>query len=209
MHNSKHILIAGTGRAGTTFLVELFTELGFDTGFSYATVKSKKNGLANAGLEKSLMDEEVPMLVKDPNFYEYAEQFFRERKRALSFCIIPTREISQVISSRERVHDNNIKALGMLERMAFFIKAAWYFLNGRVKSFEGGLVGPSRRQLGKHLTQEYYNLIRVLSLNSVPIIHLPFPEFLRDPEELYKQLKPITVEISFEDFLTAYNKVIE
>jgi hypothetical protein len=29
----RHILISGTGRAGTTFLVQLFTALGFDTGF--------------------------------------------------------------------------------------------------------------------------------------------------------------------------------
>ena len=29
----KKILITGTGRSGTTFLIKLFTFLGFDTGF--------------------------------------------------------------------------------------------------------------------------------------------------------------------------------
>lgn len=30
-----HIIISGTGRAGTTFLVQLLTELELDTGFPY------------------------------------------------------------------------------------------------------------------------------------------------------------------------------
>lgn len=33
----RHIIISGTGRAGATFLVQLFTALGIDTGFTDLT----------------------------------------------------------------------------------------------------------------------------------------------------------------------------
>jgi hypothetical protein len=33
--NGKENTYAGTGRAGTTFLVSLLTDLGFDTGYTY------------------------------------------------------------------------------------------------------------------------------------------------------------------------------
>jgi hypothetical protein len=48
MNAKSHILISGTGRAGTTFLVELPTELGFDTG------KGHYNENCHAGLKNSI-----------------------------------------------------------------------------------------------------------------------------------------------------------
>ena len=46
------ILISGTGRAGTTFLVQLLTELGLDTGYSDPErVAMTYSEQARAGLE--------------------------------------------------------------------------------------------------------------------------------------------------------------
>ena len=66
-----HIIIAGTGRAGTTFLVQLFTELGLDTGFSKEDFLTKIDPISHGGLERSLDDanyEKLPRVIKSP-FY--------------------------------------------------------------------------------------------------------------------------------------------
>ena len=50
-HTCNVILIAGTGRAGTTFLVEELTALGAPTGFTEARIKGAQESHAHAGLE--------------------------------------------------------------------------------------------------------------------------------------------------------------
>jgi hypothetical protein len=52
-----HTVISGTGRAGTTFLVELFTNLKIDTGFSKDELKTFKFSNCNAGLERKMMND--------------------------------------------------------------------------------------------------------------------------------------------------------
>lgn len=41
-----HILIGGTGRAGTTLLVRWFTALGFDTGFTPEEVAGRRSAIS-------------------------------------------------------------------------------------------------------------------------------------------------------------------
>jgi len=49
----SHVLITGTGRAGTSLLVQILTELGLDTGFKKGV---KLDAKSNAGLERSIKD---------------------------------------------------------------------------------------------------------------------------------------------------------
>lgn len=49
---SNQVIISGTGRAGTTFLIQLLTCLGFDTGF--ANVEAAIDPNCNAGMEWDL-----------------------------------------------------------------------------------------------------------------------------------------------------------
>lgn len=49
MDKRKRILITGTGRAGTSFLIELFTNLGFETGFKPEEIKDYKFSIGRAG----------------------------------------------------------------------------------------------------------------------------------------------------------------
>ena len=78
----EHILITGTGRAGTTFLVELLTNLGLETGFDSSTIATKKNKIARAGLEHTFKNSNCPYVVKDPNFFEYADEVFNVQLNA-------------------------------------------------------------------------------------------------------------------------------
>ena len=60
------VIITGTGRAGTTFLVRLLTELGLETGISRKNWHKKFYPACNAGLEHNLLDPETPYIVKNP-----------------------------------------------------------------------------------------------------------------------------------------------
>jgi hypothetical protein len=60
--SKHHVIISGTGRAGTTFLVQLLTELGLDTGFPDAHSQIFPN--CNAGMEYDIRDPKAPYIVK-------------------------------------------------------------------------------------------------------------------------------------------------
>ena len=47
------VIITGTGRAGTTFLVQLLTEMGLDTGYTRASLARDYFEHCSAGLEPS------------------------------------------------------------------------------------------------------------------------------------------------------------
>ena len=64
---SDHILIGGTGRTGTTLLVQVLTVLGFDTGYSEQQVLRDVDDISHAGLEHaSLGEPDLPQVIKSP-----------------------------------------------------------------------------------------------------------------------------------------------
>ena len=58
------MLITGTGRSGTTFLVELLANLGLDTGYKPEELKDHKKKVGRAGLEKDIRADDSPYIVK-------------------------------------------------------------------------------------------------------------------------------------------------
>lgn len=54
MFSRPHVVITGTGRTGTTFLVELLTHLELDTGFTAESVTQMKDQTGRAGLEHDI-----------------------------------------------------------------------------------------------------------------------------------------------------------
>jgi hypothetical protein len=75
-HNpERHLVIAGTGRAGTSFLVRYLTELGLDTTLARNGDRAGWDSEANAGLESLLVSgNDLPYVVKSPWIGEYVEQ---------------------------------------------------------------------------------------------------------------------------------------
>jgi len=47
----NHVLITGTGRAGTTFLIHLLTKIGVDTGFDLENIDAFIDQTSFGGLE--------------------------------------------------------------------------------------------------------------------------------------------------------------
>ena len=60
--SDRKIIIAGTGRAGTTFLVAVLTDLGLDTGYEPG---APMNGVSG-GMERSIGHWDTPRVVKSP-----------------------------------------------------------------------------------------------------------------------------------------------
>lgn len=78
-----HILIGGTGRAGTTLLVQYFTVLGFDTGFTETDARTRVNPVSHAGLEHSLKrtlakGKSLPYVAKSPYFGANLAQYLED-----------------------------------------------------------------------------------------------------------------------------------
>lgn len=84
-----HVVITGTGRCGTTFLVELLTNLGLDTGFSLAHTSQLKDEVAHAGLEKNIDDQDCPYIIKNPGFCDQAKDVLQRKDIIIDHIYTP------------------------------------------------------------------------------------------------------------------------
>lgn len=90
------ILITGTGRNGTTFLIRLFTELGFDTGFNKKNYHKHIAKNCNAGMEKDWDAESY--IVKNPEFCTKIDEIMKYFH--IDMVFIPMRDLEEVAISR-------------------------------------------------------------------------------------------------------------
>jgi len=99
----RHVVIAGTGRAGTSFLVRFLSECGVPAG---DLDQLQYFDDARAGLEQHLSNDTEAYLVKDPWFHEYMESLDLAAID-LEAVIIPVRDPRLSALSRvrqERAH---------------------------------------------------------------------------------------------------------
>lgn len=189
---SNHIVIAGTGRAGTTFLVKLFTNMGFETGFSREQLKVHEK--SRAGLEINLLKNfSPPYIVKDPSFFEYADKIFEKQNMVIDCLIVPIRDLKSAAESR-RVVEKELSSSGC-------------YKDGHVP---GGLIGtsdPSKQE--EVLLKSFYKLLYQSSKTSIPIILLHFPGMVSDPLYLYDKLSPILKNIDYEIFNNAFKSTVD
>jgi hypothetical protein len=93
----RHLVIAGTGRAGTSFLVRYLTELGLDTTLTRKGDAAAWDGPANAGFEDLLIaGRTLPYVVKSPWIGEYIEQILKEERFKIDAFIVPVRDLVEV-----------------------------------------------------------------------------------------------------------------
>ena len=92
------MLIAGTGRTGTSFLMQLLTNLGLDTGFKKGVQLEQG---CNAGLESHLSNiNKWNYIVKNPRFSLVLNKINADID--IEHIIIPIRDYRKVAESRER-----------------------------------------------------------------------------------------------------------
>src|SRR5438128_8312469 len=103
-----HLLIAGTGRAGTSLLVKILSACGLDTELNRA-----KGPLwyepANAGIESlPLADADQPYVLKSPWTYQFLDELLCRKDVRIDGLIVPIRDLREAAASRIIVELQNM-----------------------------------------------------------------------------------------------------
>ena len=196
----KHVVITGTGRCGTTFLVELLTHLGLDTGFNSENLEARKYQIARAGLEHDIRVDPCPYIVKKPRFNEYAQEVLARGDIHIEHIFIPMRDLYSAAESRRFVEKDTLSRLSLLERMAVAQSG---------EPLPGGLWRTTSVEAGEQehvLLEQVYDLLLTLSNTSIPITVMRFPRIVKDCRYLFEKLDPILPDVSYKSFETAFAK---
>lgn len=160
---SSKIVISGTGRAGTTFLVQVLTDLGLDTGFTSA---AEGDARTRGGLEKDITDPDAPKIVKSPHLSAQLGELLETRQVTVEHVIVPMRQLE--VAAASRVRSTNY---------------------GKNPGIPGGLFGTSRatRQLASLATLQYELFFTIARFDLTHTILL-FPRFAQDWEYTHRKL---------------------
>jgi hypothetical protein len=162
-----HLLIAGTGRAGTTLLMRILTRLGLDTGFTCGQFAAVEANVGRAGLELSVTREtaaRLPAIIKTPHIADNIGEALAEGWLPLDRVLIPVRELGAAAESR-RAASRRAEALGRNGLAA---------PGGLWKTRE-----PERQE--QELAVQFHKLVEALVAHEVPMTLLAFPRFAREP----------------------------
>jgi hypothetical protein len=184
-----HVIISGTGRAGTTFLVQLFTELKLDTGFPDIHTGVFRN--SNAGMELDLRQNDAPYFIKNPWLCDNLDEILMTEDIVIDHAIIPIRDLYSAAQSRIHVSE---KAEGEGHM--------------RGNTTPGGLWHTSNpAEQESVLAKQLYKLLHTTAKHDIPVIMLLFPKLVSDPKYLYEKIRQLFENISFENFIYAFKKV--
>ncbi len=171
-----HVVIAGTGRAGTSFLVRFLNLCGLDTGTSTDSFDER----AKAGLEHNLLDEHAPYVVKDPWLFAYCERVDLGAVN-VDALLVPVRELMAAASSR------------LLQERVAMAEGPWpdwppSDVHGMVT---GGVVySLDPVDQARILAVGFHRLIHWATVGRIPLILLEFPRIVNDGEYLIETLWP-------------------
>ncbi len=186
------MLIGGTGRAGTTLLVQLFSALGLDTGFSAAEAKREVDPHSHAGLERWLADEDRPYIIKNPRLSDELGEALDAGRVTIDAAIIPVRDLFSAAESRRSV----------------FREAGRR--GGNALGHPGSLWKTSKpHKQEEKLAVEFFRFLHTLVRYEVTTYFLEFPRFARDPEYFARALGPFLASqgVSSEDAVRAVRSV--
>ena len=177
----KHVVITGTGRTGTTFIVKLLTYLGLDTGFSVDDTKTYINAAERCGLEfkAGIWDlADAPYIIKSPWFVDCAEALFAREDIQIERIFIPMRDLYAAAESRRYIR--------------------------------GGLWKTDKPDEQENvLLVNLYKLILAISNTDIPITLLQYPRLIRDSLYLYNKLETILNKVPYDEFKATFDEIYE
>ena len=199
LFNDRHSIITGTGRSGTTALVQLFTFLGFDTGYTEETCMNIDE-VAKAGLEYELEEEYTPYLIKSPWFMFDVDESIEhciQHNIKIDCVIVPIRNLRDAAESRKRIYNYHLE-LGMDSHEAA------RQLGSLLPPYDGVL------QEAK-LASQMYRFFKMMAEYEVPLYCLSFPKLVYDWEHCYNSLQPLLVKhgVTQLDVKRAHAKVMK
>ena len=101
----EKILITGTGRCGTTFLIKIFSFLNFNTGFTQDNYEKHISKNCNSGMEKIYTEKYY--ILKNPKFILNIEHILKDPSMKIKKVIIPIRNFKDSAMSRVKHGNNN------------------------------------------------------------------------------------------------------
>lgn len=101
----EKILITGTGRCGTTFLIKLFSFLDFNTGYNRNNYKLSISSNCNSGMERNYKDDYN--VIKNPTFMMDIEKISKDTSIKIKNVIIPIRDLKMSAKSRVNHGEEN------------------------------------------------------------------------------------------------------
>lgn len=184
-----HLIISGTGRAGTTFLIQLFTALGLDTGFSDLTSDVLSN--CHAGMEKDIRHPDTPYVIKNPWLCDYLDETLEKGDLIIDHAIIPMRDLYSAAESRR---DVTLRTSGQLS----------------TEETPGGLWHTTiPEQQEAILAHQLYKIIYTIAKRDIPLTLLHFPRLIHDPHYLYEKVCFALNDIDREYFLETFQQVVK
>lgn len=197
----KHVVITGTGRAGTSFLIELLTHLGLETGYTVGSIARHKSTLARAGLEKDIRKDGAPYVVKSPWFSDYVDEVLGRDDIEIEHVFVPMRNLHAAAESRRFVTAQALSQMNILARMRHQLRA---------KPIAGGRWQTrDESQQEEVLLLKVYNLILSLSKTMIPITLLQYPRLVSDAKYLFEKLNPILGDVRFSEFESVFQRVAD
>ena len=166
---SKHLVIAGTGRAGTSFLVMWLGDSGVDIGddLTWSTT-------ADAGYERKYSifigptkPDTLPKVVKDPWLFAYCDDV---KVGTIGELVIPIRDLGDAAASRVAKHGKGF--------------------NGYFAMVAGGMIVEINQQDEERiLAQGFHKLIHWATDAEIPYRTISFPRLVNDAEYCVDQFK--------------------
>jgi len=172
----SHVIITGTGRTGTTFLVQLFTRLGYDTGYGDSVQSTIANTKSKGGLEHNLLKDGCPFIVKDPRFCNYADVAIARSDIKIEHILLPVRNIEAATASR--IHNKGSSSGGL-----------WLTANDAGAAEQEDVL---LRLLSKLLVS--------LAKTDIPVTLLHYPTLVKNSWYLYDKLRPLLGVMDYETF---------
>ena len=173
------VIITGTGRAGTTFLVELLTRLGLDTGYSSETLT--KDPVSRAGLEQPGWERsDSPYIVKSPLIAGSLHYAMRMADLVIDHALIPMRPLREVVASRARVREAGGSRPG------------------------GPMFDGTREEQACEHARQFHQLMMAVARYGIPHTLLEFPRLVEDEAYCFRKLAPVLQSTDAEHFTDAF-----
>lgn len=184
---SKHLLIAGTGRAGTSFLVRYLTHLGLETTISRSGAAAQWDTQANAGFENIPLpnSDDLPYVIKSPWTYQFIQELLANQAMEFDAILIPMRDLTEAAASR-----------CIIELQEMHRTLPWMAQQGHtwenIGHTPGGVVYSANPvDQARLLAVGFHQLLQEVVKADIPIVLLSFPRFIEEPEYLYRKLAPV------------------
>ncbi len=180
----KHIVITGTGRAGTSFLVKLFGRVGIDIGLEQSKMWFCES--TKCGMEYDVRKSDAPYICKDPRFCDYAEEVVNRSDIKINYVLILMRDLYSAAESRRNVSK--------------------MFKDSSYGGLWAATSDPQKQE--NVLLKKLYGLMLSLSNTDIPVIFINFPMLIDNSSYLYEKLRPIVGHIPFMTFKAIFDGLV-